>query len=155
MILNTPDGMDIDSPTVDDIDKILLQEDDYWNQGSGAASLSKNDNQPELMFFRKSNYGYIVLELDSYKALITNKKDKNMMVVHHIGGEPFPVPSCFFISREQAREILLHYLDTGEMLNYELWQDIYDDFDGDAYYESEEYYSGTEVFDKNHLHKKL
>ena len=155
MILDTPDGTIITHPTADDVCKILRQEDAFWNQGSGTVSLSKSSNQPELMIFRKSDYGYVVLELDSYKALIDDKKDKNTMVVHHIGGEPFPVPSCFYINFDEAKEIVLHYLNTGEMFNYERWQDIYDDFDGDAYYESEEYYNGTEVFEKNHLHKKL
>jgi hypothetical protein len=49
---------------------------------------------------------------------------------------------------EQAEAILLHYLQTGSILDYEKWSDVHKDFDYDAYYESNEYHNGTRIFKK-------
>jgi len=150
MVLNTPTGVQIYNPTSEDLCTLLKQDGALWTQGSGSASLCKSgdlvkNREEELMFYRDSEYGYVVLQLDDYKAYINDKKDKNTYVVHHIGGEPFPVPLCFFMSYEQAEEILLHYLDTGDKLNYDKWFDIHNNFDADAYYESEDYNKGTKL----------
>jgi len=152
MILYTPKSRDIRHPTPNDVCELLKQEADFWEQGtgSGSASLSSSDDptkrKDELMFYRVSGYGYAVFEMFSYKAPIDEKKDRSVIIAHNVGGEPFPIPSCFYMDYEQAEEILLHYLHTGEILNYDKWQDIHDGFDYDAYYESDEYYSGITVF---------
>ena len=150
MILFTPKAKAIHNPTPNDIYELLKQEADFWEHDAGSASLSSSDDptktKDELMFYRVNGYGYAVFEMSHYKAPIDKKKDRNTIIAHEVGGEPFPIPACFYMNYEQAKEILLHYLHTGEILNYDKWSDIHEGFDYDAYYESDEYHNGTTVF---------
>ena len=153
MILTMPSGIEIHNPTQDDINGLLKLDNSFWNEGCGEASLSR-DKPPRLVIHQDKDYGFVVLDLDSHKALIDDKKDRNIIVTLESGGEPFPVSICFFMEYEQAKAILLHYIHTEEILNCSQWYDIHDDFDYDSYWESVEYLEGTKIFNKNNLTRK-
>lgn len=151
MILCAPLREDILDPSADDIRELLNQDDNFWDQGCGCASLSTcpiEDSEEVLIFYRNSGFGYVVLQYKDFKnyALYNEKKDKNTVIAHCISGEPFPVPHCFYVDYTQAESILLHYLRTSSILNYEQWRNISEIFNYKAYYNSDEYYNGIKVF---------
>ena len=141
-------GNNNDEPSAANVLAVLKQTDDEWNEGCGQAALSDGPIENGgacIIFYGDSKYGYVLLD-GGYTAPIDEKKDAKLIVVHDVGGEPFPVPSCFFISYEQAEQILLHFLKTGEILNHDEWRDIYEDFDFDSYLDSDEYANGVTEF---------
>ena len=148
MVLCVPLGKEIVDPSEDDVRELLNQKDVYWEEGCGSASLSidKVENCDEfLMFYRDSKYGYVVVWNEDH-GFFDEGKDKNLVIAHNIGGEPFPVPECFYTDYTQTEKILLHYLQTGSILEREKWRSISEIFDYDAYLESDEYSAGVKVF---------
>lgn len=155
MLLTLPDGTEKHNPTTNDILALLDQSYEYWLSGSGSASLSENSiekSKEVLMFYNDGGYGYVAILLDSYKAPYhLMNKDESLITVHQIGGEPFPVPLAFHINHSEIKNLLVQYLSTLQILNFESWRDIFSVFDYDKYIESEYYYNNVRIFDSNDL----
>ena len=128
MILELPTGECILNATPDDIRTLLKQGDDYW-YNAGDAVLSTDgigNSETMLLIFRDKKYGYYILDLNSYQAPSGDEKDKSLLIVYDMGGDPFLVPLCCHLNYSQTESILLHFLQSGKRLNGEKWYDIYE-----------------------------
>jgi hypothetical protein len=134
LVLLPPSGEPIINPTQDDIRAILKQNEEYWRKGSGDASFVNKG----LMFKRCKGYGYYILDLDSFSAPLGDEKDKSLLYVDDMGGDPFLVPLCCFLNYERAERILLHFLHYEELMDHDNWHDIYEG--------QEEVFCDTELF---------
>ncbi|MNJ00869.1 hypothetical protein D3C73_1603160 [compost metagenome] len=59
------------------------------------------------------------------------KEEADIKVVEHlVGGEPMRIPSCCYVSRDEAFSILRRFLDSKQIPEDVNWVDIYEiDFD--------------------------
>lgn len=132
IIFNGPTGNEIQNPTEQFIRNIIFEKDDeYWKTGSGDACIEVEECKERLIFFYESDYGFFIMRHPDYLVLCDDQNDIHT-VVHDVGGEPMQVPSCSFVSREKALDILISFMRTGEILYNDMWIDMYDiDFEYD------------------------
>ncbi|MCL1992978.1 MAG: hypothetical protein FWG66_08530 [Spirochaetes bacterium] len=139
MILVTPTGKDIFNPTSDNIREVLKKDSEYWLDGCGQISLSKGkveDSEIVLLVFRDKKHGFVVMNMDARKAVLGERQEKDLFaVLDDGGGMPLLIPLCCFVGEAQAEQVLLHFLETAECLNYENWHDIDEGYDSDDFVE--------------------
>ena len=47
-------------------------------------------------------------------------------VEHRVGGEPMQVPTCSYVSRERAYEMILSFIKEQKIPDFVEWVDLYD-----------------------------
>jgi len=99
----------------------------HWNGGSGDSALWKEDGTDGLLFF-KTDDAYFVMEISSYLSPIQNQ-DQLQWMKHNIGGEPFHFSSRHLCTKEVLMTILIHYINTAELLKEFNWFDPLPDED--------------------------
>ena len=118
-----PDGQTELEPSEDFIKDVLKKSAQHWLSGSGDSSLQ--DGFQSLIFFKDEDYGVFIMQspdfLSPYKSDISVEK-----IYHSIGGEPMPVPTCCYLSTEEAEKILLDYIKNYTVSGIEKWKYIYD-----------------------------
>ena len=122
MILKLPSSESITNPTPDNIYELLGKNNEYWRNGD----VTLETENIHLQIIRDEKYGYFVLNLHDFKAPLGDKKDKNLLLVDDMGGEPFLVPLCCYLTYSQVEFILLHFIKHKELFDYEKWYDIYE-----------------------------
>ncbi|WGU99173.1 hypothetical protein QJS56_11360 [Bacillus altitudinis] len=122
----------IENPGEEFIKNIFFEKEaDYWKQGSGDSCFEVEGGDEWLIFFYDEPYGFFIMRHPDY--LVPLKKDVEIETIEHlVGGEPMEVPSCSYVSREEAYRIVLHFLSTKTMPDFVEWVDLYDiDFEHD------------------------
>lgn len=121
-----PYGKDIENLTEDYLkDVIFNYSQDYWEKGSGDSGIEVSEYSNRIIFFYKEEYGFfIMLHPDYYVPYNINVPIET--VNHRIGGELFQVPSCSFVSREEAYNIISNFIKNGDVLEKYNWVDMYE-----------------------------
>jgi hypothetical protein len=126
-IFTGPTGLDVENPSTQFIKEILDQDKDFWLKGAGDAGINFEGTNNRLIFFYDEPYGFFIMYHPDYISPIVGDINNITTVYHNVGGQPMPVPSCCYISKEGAFEIIIHYLhNNGQLLNKYEWKDIYD-----------------------------
>lgn len=130
VIYNGPIGDPIENPSIDFIKNIVFnKEADYWLKGSGDSCIEVAGAEERLIFFFDEPYGFFIMQHPDYLAPYDETADIKA-VEHRVGGEPMTVPSCCYVSREKAFEILYKFIVYKEIDKNVNWIDIYEvDFD--------------------------
>ena len=127
MILRTSSSKDINNPNLDDIREVLK---DYEQHNNILTQASLWTPSITLVIDYDDNYGFYILELNGFKAHLGKWQDKSLLVVHDMGGDPFLVPLCCHMEKQQAEEILWSFIQhDGKILDYSEWYDIYEEQD--------------------------
>ena len=122
MILTLPSGESIANPTFYNIYELLGKNIEYWRNGD----VTLETGNIYLQIIRDEKYGYFVLNLNDFKAPLGDEKDKNLLLVDDMGGDPFLVPLCCYLTYSQVELILLYFIKHKELFDYEKWYDIYE-----------------------------
>lgn len=114
-----PDGGSIDNPSLEELRKLILHGDEeYWQGGSGEGSLETtiNGRLVSLSLMLEEPYGFLLmgLEEDSTDHYMSESSDDySTTVTHYYEGEPWVVPTAFFVSRELALEAAQEFCRSG------------------------------------------
>jgi hypothetical protein len=122
-----PNGEFIKNPSEAMLRKIIFNTDEkYWNFGAGEISLETQleSNQVMLTISFKAPYGFLVQygafdSTDDYVAI--SSKDYTQTIEIFIGGNPWTVPTSFFISQDKAWKAVLDFLTSGKMTSSLNW----------------------------------
>lgn len=123
---NSPKEDPIENPSIEFLKDIVFNKNaDYWAKGSGDSSIEIEGLSEQLIFFYDEPYGFFIMRHPDYLA----PYDKNVeikVIEHRVGGEPMRIPSCCYVSREKAFEILSEFIQTKQIPTNINWTDIYD-----------------------------
>lgn len=126
IIYNGPIGDPIENPSNEFLKKIILESSpEYWLQGSGDSCLEVEGLDERLIFFYDEPYGFFIMRHPDYLAPYDESKELKV-VEHLVGSEPMKVPSCCYVSRIDAYNILLQFVVEKEIPGDVRWVDIYD-----------------------------
>lgn len=126
IIYNGPYEAEIKNPTQEFIyDIIWNKEEDYWKKGSGDSCIEIEGSEEVLIFFYDEPYGFLIMRQPDYLVPINREKEIEV-VEHNIGGEPLQIPTCSYVDRKTAYEIIMNYINKGVILNNIEWIDLYD-----------------------------
>ena len=121
LLLNS--GKVIENPTPDNIREILNQSDDFWRYGEADIKTDKD----HIIFNRNEKYGYFILDKNYNKAPLGNEEDKNLFVVYgKAWWDAYLFPLCCHLTYSQVENILLHFIQYTELIDYEKWYNIYE-----------------------------
>lgn len=125
-IYNGPVGEAVCNPSDDFMKKVIFETDaSHWQLGSGDSCIELEGGQERLIFFYDEPYGFFVMRHPDY--LVTCDTDvKIETVIHKVGGEPMQVPTCSYVKRELAYEIIHAFMQTGQIPDFVEWVDLYD-----------------------------
>lgn len=127
---DNPTGDSIKNPSLEYLKEIILTKDaDFWKKGSGDSGIEIDGVDERLIFFYDEPYGFFIMRHPDYLAPY-DENIKIEVVEHKVGGEPMRIPSCCYVSREKAFEIVREFIETEQIPVNINWTDIYDiDFD--------------------------
>jgi len=127
---DNPTGDSIKNPSLEYLKEIVLTKDaDFWKKGSGDSGIEIEGVDERLIFFYDEPYGFFIMRHPDYLAPY-DENIKIEVVEHKVGGEPMRIPSCCYVSREKAFEIIREFIATEQIPANINWTDIYDiDFD--------------------------
>jgi hypothetical protein len=127
---DNPTGDSIKNPSLEYLKEIILTKDaDFWKKGSGDSGIEIEGVDERLIFFYDEPYGFFIMRHPDYLAPY-DENIKIEVVEHKVGGEPMRIPSCCYVSREKAFEIIREFIETEQIPTNINWTDIYDiDFD--------------------------
>jgi hypothetical protein len=127
---NGPTGDPVENPSIDFIKDIIFNKNaDYWKKGSGDSGIEIEGLDEQFVFFYDEPYGFFIMRHPDYLAPY-DKDAKIEVIEHKVGGEPMKVPSCCYVSRDKAFEIINEFVETEQIPENVNWTDIYDiDFD--------------------------
>ncbi|WP_144491102.1 hypothetical protein [Bacillus sp. WP8] len=132
IVYNGPVEEPVENPGEEFIKNIFFEKEaDYWKQGSGDSCFEVEGEDEWLIFFYDEPYGFFIMRHPDY--LVPLNEDVEIETIEHlVGGEPMKVPSCSYVSREEAYRIVQHFLSTKTMPDFVDWVDLYDiDFEHD------------------------
>jgi hypothetical protein len=127
---DNPTGDSIKNPSLEYLKEIVLTKDaDFWKKGSGDSGIEIEGVDERIIFFYDEPYGFFIMRHPDYLAPY-DENIKIEVVEHKVGGEPMRIPSCCYVSREKAWEIIREFIETEQIPTNINWTDIYDiDFD--------------------------
>lgn len=133
IVYSPPTGDDVDNPSLSDLKSIVLnKEAAYWEDGSGDSGIEVEGADERLMFFNYQDRGIFIMLVPDYYVPVPGGLGQNNIetLVHDIGGNEFRFPSCCLLSKDDAWNIIEHFVDSGETLKEFDWVELYDiDFD--------------------------
>lgn len=131
---NGPTGDPVENPSIDFIKDIIFNKNaDYWAKGSGDSGVEIEGLDEQLIFFYDEPYGFFIMRHPDYLAPY-NEEVEIEVIEYRVGGEPLKVPSCCYVSRDKAFEIISVFVETKQIPENINWTDIYDiDFDSGYY----------------------
>ncbi|MDE1465390.1 hypothetical protein [Spartinivicinus poritis] len=108
---------------------VLGESADYWKKGSGDSGIEIEGVDDRLIFFADEPHGFFVMFHPDYEVPYSEAQSFSV-VEHTVGGEPMRVPTCCYLSRDMAWDIIEHFLDNHQKHPRLNWVDLYDiDFD--------------------------
>ncbi|URZ08854.1 hypothetical protein [Clostridium felsineum] len=123
---NGPIEAEIQSPSLEYIRDIIFNKSEkYWKQGGGDSCIEIDEVEERLIFFYDEPYGFFVMRHPDYLVPI----DRNISiktVEHMVGGEPMRIPTCSYISREKAFEIINNFMNNKSIEESVEWIDLYE-----------------------------
>jgi hypothetical protein len=135
---NGPTGDPVENPSTDFIKDIIFNKNaDYWEKGSGDSGIEIEGLDEQLVFFYDEPYGFFIMRHPDYLVPVANEVSggipkepydeeiKIEVVEHRVGGEPMKVPSCCYVSRDKAFEIISVFINTEQIPENINWTDIY------------------------------
>ena len=121
-----PNGNSIQNATEKNVIELLDSDFTLWLGGSGVASVSTDIKS------KKSNT-LIIIKISANKIFVSTGTiapyNINLgidIVEHYVGGNPMYFPNCSFVNRKKAEYILLEFVRTGIVEDFDKWRDIYD-----------------------------
>ncbi|MDP4181589.1 MAG: hypothetical protein Q8942_10890 [Bacillota bacterium] len=123
---DNPTGDSIKNPSLEYLKDIIFnQEADFWKKGSGDSGIEIEGLDERLIFFYDEPYGFFIMRHPDYLAPYDESVEIEV-VEHKVGGEPMRVPSCCYVSRERAFEIISEFITTEQIPENINWTDIYE-----------------------------
>lgn len=122
----TPEGDEIENPTPEYLKEKILQADEYyWSIGSGQGWITFRtpDKSTKLVITFDPTNGFC-LEYRSTKEpshVSIGQGDFEHTVSPQVGGDPWLLPTKFFVSRKDAWQALSEFLMTGERTSKINW----------------------------------
>ncbi|MBQ7774891.1 MAG: hypothetical protein IJ379_03130 [Lachnospiraceae bacterium] len=115
-----------ENPTKEFLKNIIYNKDaDYWKKGSGDSCIEVDGCDERLIFFYDEPHGFFVMRHPDY-LVMHDESVEIETVEHRVGGEPMQVPSCSYVSREKAYEIITTFVELKRVPDFVSWMDLYD-----------------------------
>ncbi len=126
IVYNGPIGDVIENPTDEFLKEICFEKtEEYWKCGGGDSCIEVEGCNERIIFFFDEPYGFFIMRHPDY-LVMCNEQIEIKTVVHRVGGEPMQVPTCSYVSREKAYEILSSFIKTKKIPEYVSWMDLYE-----------------------------
>lgn len=126
IIYNGPIGDPIINPTEDFLKDIFFNmSEEYWKKGGGDSCVEVEGCDESLIFFYDEPYGFFIMRHPEYLVMF----DENIeikTIKHRVGGEPMQVPTCSYVNREKAYEIVSSFIKLKKIPEFVSWIDLYD-----------------------------
>ncbi len=124
-----PLGETVENPDDNFLREIVFGKDEaYWEQGSGDSSFETDECEEALVFFYMESHGFFIMRHPDYLVPVSEETETDT-VEHYVGGEPFIVPVCSFVSREEAYKILRYFVEEQKVPDCVEWIDMYEIID--------------------------
>lgn len=121
-----PIGAPVENLGEEFMKKIFFQEgEEYWKQGNGESSIEvEEDGECEsLVFFYTEPYGFFVIRYPDFLVPF-QKVEKIETIKHLVAGSSLYVPSCSYVDRNQAYQIVQHFLTTKKVSDFVDWVEL-------------------------------
>lgn len=106
---------------------ILYVDAEYWTAGPGQAWFDYRDNDKncQLILTFHTNHGFHVRYEDekSIKVSLGESGDYEHSVKTYVGGDPWILPTKFFVTREQTWQAVEEFCTTGNRTDVITWGD--------------------------------
>ncbi len=124
-----PLGDTRDDPDEDFLRSIVEKPAEYWAQGGGDSCLEVAGSNERMLFFCDEPFGVFIMMHPDYEVVV-KPCGAITTVEHRVGGEPMKVPSCSYMSREEALDLMLEFVSLGRRPTSVEWREMYQiDFD--------------------------
>ena len=125
-----PVGDEIVNPTEQFLKEIFFdKKEDYWKSGGGDSCIEVEGCNERVIFFFDEPYGFFIMRHPEYLVMY-DKSIEIETIEHKVGGEPMKVPTCSYVSRERAYEIISSFICNKKMPEDISWLELYEiDFD--------------------------
>jgi len=124
-----PLGDTCENPDKEFLQSIVEKPAGYWTQGGGDSCLEVAGSNERMLFFYDEPFGFFIMMHPDYEVVV-KPCDAVKTVEHRVGGEPMKVPSCSYVSRDEALNLMLEFVSLRKRPESVEWQDMYDiDFD--------------------------
>ena len=126
VIYNGPVGEPVENPNESFIKDIFFNKnDEYWKQGSGDSCFEIEGCNECLIFFYDEPYGFFIMSHPDYLVPL-NKNIEVNTIEHLVGGEPMKIPTCSYVSRNEAYKIIKQFILTKKIPGFINWVELYD-----------------------------
>lgn len=123
---NGPIEAEKQDPSLGYIRDIIFNKDkNYWRQGGGDSCIEVDEIEERLIFFYDEPHGFFIMRHPDYLVPI-DRKLPIKTVEHMVGGEPMRIPTCSYVSREKAFEIILNFIENSNIEEIVKWIDLYE-----------------------------
>lgn len=117
---------DVANPTKEFIKTIIYETAaSYWKVGSGDSCIEVEGCEERLIFFYDEPYGFFIMRHPDYLVMCDETMEIET-VIHNVGGEPMQVPTCSYVQRDVAYQIIVSFLEGGKIPESVKWVDLYD-----------------------------
>lgn len=130
ILYNGPIGEPVCEPTDEFLRDIFFEKnEDYWKCGGGDSCIEVEGCDERIIFFYDEPYGFFIMRHPDY-LVMCDEQIENKTVVHNVGGEPMQIPTCSYVQRQKAYEIIASFVQTKKIPDFVEWMDLYEiDFD--------------------------
>lgn len=127
-----PVGDEIVNPTEQFLKEIFFdKKEDYWKCGGGDSCIEVEGCNERVIFFFDEPYGFFIMRYPEYLVMY-DKSIEIETIEHKVGGEPMKVPTCSYVSRERAYEIITSFIYNKKIPEDISWLELYEiDFEYD------------------------
>lgn len=117
---------DVVNPTKEFIKMIIYEKAaSYWKEGSGDSCIEVEGCEERLIFFYDDPYGFFIMRHPDYLVMCDETMEIET-VTHKVAGEPMQVPTCSYVQRDVACQIIISFLESGKIPEFVKWVDLYD-----------------------------
>lgn len=116
---------DVVNPTKEFIKTIIEKDASYWKEGSGDSCIEVEGCEERLIFFYDEPYGFFLMRHPDYLVMCDETVEIET-ITHNVGGEPMQVPTCSYVQRDVAYQIIVSFLEGGAITESVKWVDLYD-----------------------------
>lgn len=125
-------GEEIVNPTEQFLEEIFFDKnEDYWKCGGGDSCIEVEGCSERIIFFYDEPFGFFIMRHPDYLVMCDDSIEIKT-IEHKVGGEPMKVPTCSYVSRKRAYDIITSYIKNKKMPEDISWCELYEiDFDYD------------------------
>lgn len=116
---------DVANPTKEFIKTIIEKDASYWKEGSGDSCIEVEGCEERLIFFYDEPYGFFLMRHPDYLVMCDETVEIET-ITHNVGGEPMQVPTCSYVQKDVAYQIIVSFLESGAITESVKWVDLYD-----------------------------